>query len=90
MIDKKLVLGMAIGGAALLLVPGVARGLLRAARPGLKAAAKGGFVAMHNLRLAGAEAFETFEDIAAEVKAETKAAGGAAAEAGEAAGGERG
>jgi len=70
MIDKKFILGAALGAGALLLVPGVAKSLSRAARPLIKAAAKTGTVAYKEFRQAGAEAYEHVEDIVAEIQHE--------------------
>jgi hypothetical protein len=56
-----------------MLLPGVAAGLARAGRPLARAAVKTGAVAMEEFRKGGAEAFEAFEDLAAEVREEMAA-----------------
>lgn len=70
MIDRKILLGAAVAAGALMLVPGVAAAVARAARPAMRAAMKSGATTYDDLRRAGAEAYEHFEDLAAEVRAE--------------------
>ena len=70
MIDRKIVIGAAIATGAVLLVPGVAAALARAARPLVKAAAKAGATAYEEFKHAGAETFEHVEDIFAEIRSE--------------------
>jgi len=64
---------LAIGAGAALLAPvvfGIAGGVLR---PVTKAAIRGGLIAYDKIRESGAEAMETLEDLAAEVKSEVAA-----------------
>lgn len=70
MVDRKFALGAAVAVGAVLLVPGVAAALGRAARPLVKAAVKTGMTAYEEFRHASAEAFENMEDIVAEAEAE--------------------
>ncbi|MBN9669300.1 DUF5132 domain-containing protein [Roseibium aggregatum] len=63
-------LGASVAATGLLLVPGVGAAVARAGRPVMRAAMKTGYTAYHEFRRAGAEAYEHFEDVAAEVHAE--------------------
>lgn len=69
-------LGAAVAVGAVMLVPGAGAALARAGRPLVRAAMKTGTTAWDEFRRAGAEAYEHFEDLAAEVKAETAKAAG--------------
>lgn len=80
MVDRKIVIGAAIATGAVLLVPGVAAALARAARPLVKAAVKTGATAYEEFRHAGAETFEHVEDIVAEIRAEMAEPQGTTAE----------
>jgi hypothetical protein len=81
--DKRFLFGVAVAAGALVLVPGLAAALARAAEPLKRAAIRSGAAAWDEFRKAGAETYEHFEDIAAEFRAEVAAreAAGAAAEA---------
>lgn len=70
MLGKGFLLGAATAAGALMLVPGVAKATARAARPLLRAAVKTGTVAAEEMQKAAAEAYEHFEDLAAEIRAE--------------------
>lgn len=72
--DRKYLFGAALGVGAVLLVPGVAAAVGRAARPVVRAAFKTGTVAYTEFRKAGAEMYEHMEDLAAELRAETQRA----------------
>jgi hypothetical protein len=86
--DRKFLFGAALAAGALLLIPGVASAVGRASRPLVRAALKTGGVAYDEFRKAGAEVYETMEDLAAELRAEREAAEAAApAETGTAEGG---
>jgi len=78
MIDRKLALGAAIALGGVLLIPGVATALGRAAKPFMRAAARTGARAYDEMRAAGVEAYEHFEDAMAEAKAQAAKAGDAA------------
>ncbi len=71
---RKYLFGAAIAVGAVLLVPGVAAALGRAARPVVRAALKTGTVAYTEFRHAGAEVYEHMEDLAAELRAEMQQA----------------
>ena len=71
--NKSFLLGAVAVVGAVMLIPGVASGLARAGRPLARAAAKTGAVAMDEFRKAGAEAYEAFEDLAAEIREEMEA-----------------
>lgn len=71
MLGRGILIGAVVTGAALMLVPGVAAATARAARPLVRGALKQGAVAAEKLRQSAAEAYEHFEDLAAEVRAET-------------------
>lgn len=61
---------MAIGAGAVLLAPVLLPMVAGVLRPVAKAAIKGGILAFENAKVAVAETRETFEDIAAEARAE--------------------
>jgi hypothetical protein len=65
---------MALGAGAVLLAPVLLPMVAGVVRPIAKAAIKGGILAFENAKLAIAETKETFEDIAAEAKAEVSGA----------------
>lgn len=67
---RKYLFGAALAVGAVLLVPGVAAAVGRAARPVVRAAMKTGTVAYAEFRRAGAEVYEHMEDLAAELRAE--------------------
>lgn len=73
--DRKYVIGAAVAVGAVLLIPGVAAAVGRAARPVVRAAVRTGAVACDEFRKAGAEVYETMEDLAAELRAERQQAG---------------
>lgn len=60
--------GLAIGG--LMLVPGVAAAVARASRPVVRRGLRTGAAAYDHAMQAAGEAYEQFEDVTAEVKAE--------------------
>lgn len=69
---------MAAGGAiGVFLAPVIAPALSRLARPTMKGAVRAGLAVYQRGREAAAEFMETVEDVAAEVRAENGAAGGA-------------
>lgn len=72
MLGRGLLIGAFGAVGALMLVPGVASATARAARPLMRSAMKHGAKAAVEIRAAAAEAFEHFEDLAAEVRAELK------------------
>lgn len=72
--DRKFLFGAALAVGAVLLVPGVAAAVGRAARPVVRAAFKTGTVAYTEFRKAGAEVYENMEDLAAELRAEMQRA----------------
>lgn len=83
---KTFILGAVVATGAILLVPGVAAAVARAGRPFLRSAMKNGSTIFDDLKMAGADAFEHFEDMFADIRAEMKEeAGAAAAEAEESA-----
>jgi hypothetical protein len=65
---------MAIGAGAVLLAPVLLPMAASVLRPVAKAAIKGGILAFENAKVAVAETKETFEDIAAEARAEVASA----------------
>ncbi|MGM0584151.1 MAG: DUF5132 domain-containing protein [Pseudomonadota bacterium] len=67
------IVGAAVTAGGMLLIPGVAVAVARASRPVARAAVRTGTVAYTEFRRAGAEAYEHFEDIAAEVQADLHA-----------------
>lgn len=71
--NKSFALGALVAVGAVMLIPGAAAGLARAGRPLARAAMKTGAVAFDEFRKAGAESFETFEDLAAEIREEMEA-----------------
>lgn len=73
MVDRKIIFGAALAAGALLVVPGVAATLFRTARPLVKGAIRTGMAAYAEAQRAGAEVYEDFEDLAAEVKDELHA-----------------
>ena len=73
--DRKYLYGAALAVGAVLLVPGVAAAVGRAARPVVRAAVKTGTVAYTEFRRAGAEVYEHMEDLAAELRAEMQNVG---------------
>ncbi len=68
--DRKLVIGAVIAVGALMVVPGVAAAVARAARPAVKAAIKASVVGYREVQRAGMEVYETAEDALAEVQHE--------------------
>ncbi len=79
--DRKLMIGAAIAVGALMVVPGVAAAVARAARPAVKAAIKASVVGYREVQRAGMEVYETAEDALAEAQhelAEGDASGAAA------------
>jgi hypothetical protein len=72
-VNRSFIFGAVAAVGAVMLLPGVAAGLARAGRPLARAAVKTGAVAMEEFRKGGAEAFEAFEDLAAEVREEMAA-----------------
>lgn len=79
--NKSFALGALVAVGAVALIPGVASGLSRAGRPLVRAAAKTGAVAFDEFRKAGVEAYEAFEDLAAEIREEMEAERAAETEA---------
>jgi hypothetical protein len=69
-IGRGTVLGAAIAVGALMLVPGVATAVGRAARPLARAALKTGATGYDEFVKAAAETYEHMEDIAAEIRAD--------------------
>ncbi|MBC7284945.1 hypothetical protein [Hoeflea sp.] len=67
--DRKFLFGASLAVGAVLLVPGVAAAVGRAARTIARAAFKTGTVAYTEFRRAGAEVYEHMEDLAAELQA---------------------
>ncbi|MBW2442842.1 MAG: DUF5132 domain-containing protein [Deltaproteobacteria bacterium] len=65
---------LAIGAGAVFLAPVVLPMVAGVLRPVAKAAIKGGILAFENAKVAVAETKETFEDIAAEARAEVSSA----------------
>jgi hypothetical protein len=65
---------MAIGAGAVFLAPILLPMIAGVLRPVAKAAIKGGILAFENAKVAVAETKETFEDIAAEARAEVSSA----------------
>jgi len=72
-VNRSFIFGAAAAVGAIMLLPGVAAGLARAGRPLARAAVKTGAVAIEEFRKGGAEAYEAFEDLAAEVREEMAA-----------------
>lgn len=70
MIGRVFLMGALVGAGALMLLPGVAGAVARAARPVARKAGKSGAKAYDEVRRAGAEAYEHFEDLAAEIRAD--------------------
>ena len=68
--DRKLMIGAALAVGALMIVPGVAAAVARAARPAVKAAIKASVVGYREVQRAGMEVYETAEDALAEVQHE--------------------
>ncbi len=68
--DRKLMIGAALAVGALMVVPGVAAAVARAARPAVKAAIKASVVGYREVQRAGMEVYETAEDALAEVQHE--------------------
>lgn len=81
MLGRGFLLGAAVAAGGLLLIPGVAAATARAGRPLARSSAKHGTAAYLTLQKAFAEAYEHFEDMAAEVRAEMHAAAQETAEA---------
>lgn len=73
MIGRAFLVGAAVAAGALLLVPGVASAAAKAARPLARRAMKTGAAAALGAQRAAAEAYEHFEDLAAEVQADLEA-----------------
>lgn len=71
--NKSFFLGAAVAAGAVMLIPGVAIALSRAGRPIVRAGMRTGAVAFDEFRKAGAEAYESMEDIMAEVREEMEA-----------------
>lgn len=80
MVGRTLLTGAVVAVGAMMLVPGVAAAVAKAARPVVRRAGTVGARAYEDLRRAGAEAYEHAEDLAAEIRADL-AAGRDAAEA---------
>lgn len=78
---KTFILGAMAATGAILLIPGVAAAVARASRPFMRSAMKNGSTIFDDLKMAGAEAYEHFEDVFAEVRAEMEEEGSAAATA---------
>ncbi|WP_371036378.1 MULTISPECIES: DUF5132 domain-containing protein [unclassified Rhodosalinus] len=78
--NKSFLLGATVAVGAVMLIPGVAPAVGRASKPLARAALRTGTVAYDEFRKAGAEAFEHFEDIAAEIREEMEAERHAAAQ----------
>jgi hypothetical protein len=74
---RGVLIGAALATGGLLLIPGVAPAVARAARPVVRAAVKTGAAAYQELRQAGAEVYEHFEDAAAEMRADMGETAGA-------------
>ncbi|MBD3765704.1 MAG: DUF5132 domain-containing protein [Rhodobacterales bacterium] len=72
--DRKYLVGAALAVGAVMLVPGVAAAVGRAARPVVRAAFRTGTVACAEFRKAGAEVYENMEDLAAELRADMQRA----------------
>lgn len=68
--DRKLMIGAAVALGALMIVPGVASAVARAARPAVKAALKTSLLGYREVQRAGMEIYETAEDALAEVEQE--------------------
>lgn len=68
--DRKLMIGAALAVGALMVVPGVAAAVARAARPAVKAAIKASVIGYREVQRAGMEVYETAEDALAEVQHE--------------------
>lgn len=73
-------IGIAIGAGALLLVPGVAAAVARAGRPLLRSAVRQGAGAAEAAGRAFGDLYEHVEDVVAEVRADMAAAEAAATE----------
>lgn len=71
--NKSFFLGAAVAVGAVMLIPGVAVALGRAGRPIVRAGMRSGAVAFDEFRKAGAKAYESMEDIIAEVREEMEA-----------------
>jgi hypothetical protein len=78
---KTFIIGAMVATGAILLVPGVAAAVARASRPFIRSAVKNGSTMFDEFKMAGAEAYEHFEDVFAEVRAEMEEQGSAAAAA---------
>lgn len=74
-------LGAAVAVGGLMMIPGVASAVTSAGRPIVRRGLKGGAAAYEGLKRAAGEAYEHFEDLAAEVRAEMEAEAGKAGEA---------
>lgn len=68
--DRKLMIGAVLAVGALMVVPGVAAAVARAARPAVKAAIKASVIGYREVQRAGMEVYETAEDALAEVQHE--------------------
>ncbi|MEW5422155.1 DUF5132 domain-containing protein [Amorphus sp. 3PC139-8] len=81
MLGRGFLLGAAVAAGGLLLIPGVAAATARAGRPLARSSVKYGTAAYLSLQKAASEAYEHFEDMAAEVRAEMHSAAQEATEA---------
>lgn len=77
--NKNFFLGALVTAGAVMLIPGVAQAMGRAGRPLMRAAMRTGHTAYDEFTKAGAEAYEHFEDLAAEIREEMNAERRAAA-----------
>lgn len=86
-LDSALTKGLAIGVGAVVLAPVVSPVVAKVTKPLLKTTIKTGLVFLEKARIAGAEAWETLEDLTAEARSEIAAQQRAAREAAKGEGG---
>lgn len=72
-LDSALTKGLAIGVGAVVLAPVVSPAVARVTKPLLKTTIKTGLVFLERAKIAGAEAWETLEDLTAEARSEIAA-----------------
>jgi hypothetical protein len=78
---RLILIGAGVAVAGLMMVPGVAPAVARASRPIVRRGMSAGAAAYEGVRTTAAEAYEHFEDLAAEVRAEMREAAETAEEA---------